>query len=165
MRRGRRVRVIDRGLSFVQEADQHVSSISYPRPTTIFLCDLLRTEMDTVIHADNDFATVAYLRIKNAILERKDEDYDEDIYVPPLLEDDLLGVRDAILLSQESSSSTPLDRQYDTSEELDLIESSSKTLESWFAVSNIHCDTQYLASERTVEDEAIECFRILEGKF
>lgn len=106
---------------------------------------------------------MAYLRIKNATLERKDEDYVDDIYVPPLLEDDLLRVRDAILLSQESSGPSTLETQYDASSAIDLAEPSSRALDSWFAVSNIHCDTQYLACERTIEDEVLECFRKLEG--
>jgi diphthine-ammonia ligase len=44
------------------------------------------TETETVIHSDSDFATVAFLRVKSAILEDKPVD-DTQAVLPPLLED------------------------------------------------------------------------------
>ncbi|KAI5123446.1 hypothetical protein M0805_006150 [Coniferiporia weirii] len=42
-------------------------------------------EVETVIHSDNDFATVAYLRVKKASLEVKEPFRSELIAIPPLL--------------------------------------------------------------------------------
>src|ERR1700685_746259 len=96
-----------------------------------FLALARRTEVETVIHADNDFATVAFLRIKNASLDPKDEQSLEDVQVPSLLDDDLLPVRDAVLRSQETifPSVDPVDSL--PSSESDMLNSSCRRLEAW----------------------------------
>lgn len=124
---------------------------------------LYRTEVETVIHADNDFATVAFLRIKNATLESKEETDIDDVQVPSLLEDEFLGVRDAVLRSQESLITTDEILDLSSVLEPESLQSSSRRLESWVAVSNICLEVKETENNITIEDEVIECFHKLQG--
>jgi diphthine-ammonia ligase len=124
---------------------------------------LSRTEVETVIHADNDFATVAFLRVKNASLDLKNEYYLQDIYVPSLLEDDLLTIRDVVLRSQESTVPLVDLAEFLPSSESDMPNSSSKQLEAWVAVTNVRRQTKESVHEMTIEDEVKECFQKLQG--
>ena len=60
--------------------------------------------MDTVIHSDNDFATVAYLRIKSGTLEGKTSAESIDPVIPNLLEEAFEEVRSALEQSLRSAS-------------------------------------------------------------
>lgn len=128
----------------------------------------IRTEVEPVIHADNDFATVAFLRIKNAILESKEEQNFEDMPVPPLLEDDLFKVQDAIMRSSETDNSVleELEASLILPVGDNVINSGSanKQINSWVAISNIHRNiSQGLQLEISIEDEVKECFYALQG--
>jgi diphthine-ammonia ligase len=123
------------------------------------------TEVETVVHADNDFATVAFLRIKNASLDSKDVHYLEDVQVPSLLDNDLLSVRDAVLRSQESTSSIVVLADPVPNSVFDIPNSSSRRLDSWVAVANVHRELKESLSEVTIEDEVKECFQKLQGTF
>jgi hypothetical protein len=127
---------------------------------SFFACS---TEVETVIHADNDFATVAFLRIKNAYLDPKDVQYFEDVQVPLLLDDGLLSVRDAVLRSQESTTSTVVLADPVPNFEFGMPNSRSQRLDSWVAVANVHRELKESVSNVTIEDEVKECFQKLQG--
>ncbi|KIM90928.1 hypothetical protein PILCRDRAFT_811423 [Piloderma croceum F 1598] len=120
------------------------------------------TEVETVVHADNDFATVAFLRIKNASLDPKDVQYFEDVHVPLLLDDSLLSIRDAVLRSQESTTSTVVLADPVPNFEFSMPNSSSQRLDSWVAVANVHRELKESVSNVTIEDEVKECFQKLQ---
>ncbi|KAF8076527.1 hypothetical protein FPV67DRAFT_1664788 [Lyophyllum atratum] len=124
------------------------------------------TEVETVIHSDNDFATVAYLRIKSAVLEAKPPSETFDLQIPPLLEDEFISMQDAVATSQEGSSRT-LDR--DTAETvhsdgLSIKVADSKKLDAWVSVSNIERSVPNPIEEISIEDEVTECFQLLQAR-
>ena len=120
-----------------------------------------RTDVETVIHSDSGFATVAYLRIKGAALEEK-SGFEANLAIPPLLEGDFANlqtllrghhsavtssgtVSEPVLVSQFASPSrTPFrSRKGD-----------------WVAVGNVH----YVTSQAIeFEEEAVQCFHEFEG--
>ena len=64
-----------------------------------------RDEVETVVHSDNDFATVAYLRIKKASLQPKTSPSTADsldVTVPPVLTEAFSDLRD--MVSNHASS-------------------------------------------------------------
>ncbi|EPT03708.1 hypothetical protein FOMPIDRAFT_49117 [Fomitopsis schrenkii] len=54
------------------------------------------TETETVIHSDNGFATVAYLRVKNAALEQKYGVVSVRPEVPPVLSGEFVSIRHTV---------------------------------------------------------------------
>lgn len=126
--------------------------------------------METVIHSDNDFATVAFLRIKNATLERKSEAKSFDIHVPALLEEKFIAVGDAVLQSQNASPSNSSGQIFEPSNIADLADSfglgiSTKMLDSWVSVTNIQRYVADSEKDLSIEDEVRVCFQILQGTF
>lgn len=121
--------------------------------------------METVIHSDNDFATVAFLRIKHADLELKTEARVLEAYVPPLLDNAFTSVHDVVAHSQDST--TAMQRNQDIvltcDAEPSIMRVTSKRLGSWVAIANaqreVTCNEQHLS----VEDEVRECFKKLQG--
>ncbi|KAF8974438.1 hypothetical protein BDZ97DRAFT_23573 [Flammula alnicola] len=120
-------------------------------------------ETETVIHSDNDFATVAFLRIKGAELEAKPMSI-QSASVPPLLEEDYEPVRDAVLKSQNdtatqsvpSSGAGTLDFQHP-----DAIVSDSRQKNSWVAISNVQATFSRHGNTISIEEEVTQCFHIL----
>ncbi|KAK0191133.1 hypothetical protein F5146DRAFT_1103291 [Armillaria mellea] len=117
---------------------------------------LLETEV--VIHSDNDFATVAYLRVKNAILLPKDPTT-LDVLVPPLLisptYDNILQTITSKELSSSSlsSSGAPIDSK--AHHEFAIL---STRVGPWITVSNVQSRNQ---DNITIEEEITECFNLL----
>jgi diphthine-ammonia ligase len=122
------------------------------------------TEVEDVIHSDHDFATVAFLRIKNANLESKTPSEIVDVPVPSLLEEDFQAVRDAIAQSQENTS---VDKVLGKTGQTDVVESIGgvqiRRIDPWISVANIQRDSSNL-TDISVEDEVNECFTILRGQ-
>lgn len=116
-----------------------------------------------MIHSDHDFATVAFLRVKNATLVAKPNPPSFDVYVPSILNGVSTAVRDAVLESQnipdtEAHRTQAIDS---SSESQDL---SCRKIGPWVAVTNIQACSQRDV-EYTIEDEVKECFRILHGMY
>jgi diphthine-ammonia ligase len=126
------------------------------------------TEVETVIHSDNDFATVAFLRVKNAELKSKEALIKTlDVPVPPLLEEDFRAVHDTIVQSQESASvGEPLKPagQTEVVEPIDRDVQIQK-FDSWMSVANIERKLGNPMVEISIEDEVTVCFLILKGQF
>jgi diphthine-ammonia ligase len=126
----------------------------------VFLSHFDRTEVETVIHSDNGFATVAYLRIKEATLEEKPES-GVDLIVPPLLDADFSRVQ-TILRGHQSP-----DTSIRAVSEPDIRKSAGPSCGpshsrrgNWVAVGNV----QYVTSQAiTFEEEVTQCFREIQG--
>ena len=124
----------------------------------------LRTDVETVIHSDNDFATVAFLRINNAILEPKNDANPLHAHTPPLLDPDFGAVMEAVKESQESVLSPQISDIHGPEYFLDPWQSCPMDIKHgpWIAVANIHRDLSE-REEITLEAEVQECFHKLQG--
>lgn len=115
--------------------------------------------METVIHSDNDFATVAYLRIKEAALQPKASLVHQQLAVPPLLEEPFSRIRD---LLGPSTPSTDSENQPSPTYP-SFHPRSHKRIGDWVSVANVQRDFTEHPDELTVEDEVRECFEQLQG--
>ncbi|KIK67997.1 hypothetical protein GYMLUDRAFT_155202 [Collybiopsis luxurians FD-317 M1] len=123
----------------------------------MFKFRIVLTEVETVIHSDNDFATVAYLRIKNARLEPKR--FSNDMFQlshPPLLDETFEAVRQSVVES-DSIPSSGGDSFHKLDPDFPL---ATKQGGNWIAITNVQVKD---FAERSVEDEVQECFNILQG--
>ncbi|KAI0089326.1 hypothetical protein BDY19DRAFT_1041644 [Irpex rosettiformis] len=118
-------------------------------------------ETETVIHSDNDFATVAYLRIKRATLQEK-EASEPDPPVPPLLDEEYEQVQSIVQtrLSLEHTTTSP-PPQYSPTDAL-VFRSSSSRRESWVAVTSTR--THDFQKNISLEEEVHECFQSLKTR-
>ncbi|KAI0284373.1 hypothetical protein BGY98DRAFT_1087615 [Russula aff. rugulosa BPL654] len=111
-------------------------------------------ETETVIHSDNDFATVAFLRIRRASLEAKREQ-EADIAVAEHIQAEL---------TNDGQSPGRTQSQIYSNRALDIelmAPSISRCLDNWISVGNIHRDLRDV-SDMPLEDEVRECFHILQ---
>jgi len=118
------------------------------------------TETETVIHSDNDFAIVAFLRIKGANLETKSV-LDHKITIPSMVDNESHAVSEAVIDSQKSTmSSSPTKNNHDFFH-AELLPPESWQKGPWAVVSNVQSPS---SDGGTVEDEVTRCFQILSGK-
>jgi len=122
-------------------------------------------ETETVIHSDNDFATVAFLRIQRASLEAKREQ-EADIAVPAPLDLPYLQVAEYIQaeLTNDGQSPGRTQPQIYSNRTLDIelmAPGISRYLDNWISVGNIHRDLRDI-SDMPLEDEVRECFHMLQ---
>lgn len=110
-----------------------------------------------MIHSDNSFATVAYLRIKHAALETK-QDLRSSITIPPLLEGEFLEIEQNISQSQTLKT---LEGQLgaDELQEMVRLRQASKLSGPWITLANISAES----SDGFFESEVENCFKILQG--
>ncbi|KAL1661479.1 hypothetical protein GGF50DRAFT_129469 [Schizophyllum commune] len=117
--------------------------------------------VETVIHSDNDFATVAYLRIKSATLEPKPESSAHfEVAIPPLLDEDATDVREAV----EKSQSVDVPRPDGDSLSIESPGTLPKDIsvreaEDWVAIGNIQHPSP--DASLSLEDEMTACFELL----
>lgn len=116
------------------------------------------------MHTDNDFAPVAYLRIKQASLHPKESSTDGKVEVPPLLDDrfgELKNVVETSVLEQYEKGSSGT---YEPTNKLHHIPDhpSTHAIGSWLAVGNIHSNLS-LRSEIPLEEQVRDCFIQLQG--
>ncbi|OSD04160.1 hypothetical protein PYCCODRAFT_1407777 [Trametes coccinea BRFM310] len=117
-------------------------------------------EVETVVHSDNDFATVAYLRVKKASLQPKSLSEHFDITVPSVLTEPFTGIRDLV----SSHTRTPhLHNRQNLGTDLSLPRCSHRRIGNWVTIANIHCDARDPPNELSVEDEVRECFEMLKS--
>jgi diphthine-ammonia ligase len=119
------------------------------------------------MHSDNDFAPVAFLRIKSAELKSKETlNRTVDVPVPPLLEEDFQVVRDIITLSQKSASVDKALKQVGQTQAAEPINNTVQTqkIGSWISVANIERKLQNPIADVSVEFEVTECFLALKGQ-
>lgn len=125
---------------------------------------MVRIETETVIHSDNDFATVAFLRIKEASLEDKPINEDFDLAVPSVLQAkpqmiyEKLQEHDAGLVNGTPPSFGNLVEP--------LVEPSQGTTTTnengaWISVSSVQANES--EASMTIEEEVRQCFELLLG--
>ncbi|KAL1946894.1 hypothetical protein VTO73DRAFT_14998 [Trametes versicolor] len=114
--------------------------------------------VETVIHSDSDFATVAYLRIKEATLQSKASPIHQELTVPPLLEEPFSHIRD--LLGPSTPSRNPESQASPTHPSFHT--RSHKRIGNWVAVANVQRGLTEHPEEVTVEDEVRVCFKQLQ---
>ena len=119
-----------------------------------------RIDVETVIHSDNGFAAVSYLRVKAATLEEKSEG-GEDLAVPPLLETDFARIQTLLRSDQPAGSLThvvsePVVRQ-PTVQSCGL---SGLRRGGWVAIGNVLCT---IGQDVTFEEEVAQCFCHMQG--
>ncbi|KAJ8523424.1 hypothetical protein ONZ45_g134 [Pleurotus djamor] len=120
-------------------------------------------ETETVIHSDNDFATVAYLRIKRARLDEKDRDNNFDLEIPPVLQNKSQSVAEALRQYDQVQSQDPAPSLL-SQPTSSIPVAASHSVNSWVSISNIQVTDWPVASEFSVEDEVKACFGLLQDK-
>ncbi|GBE79662.1 Diphthine--ammonia ligase [Sparassis crispa] len=121
-------------------------------------------EVETVIHSDSDFATVAYLRVKNAVLESKTEAVTPDPAVPPLLSESYEQIRDMVSASLSSQPQLAND-DIELSSKAEHCDSGvfSKRFGDWVSVTNVTIATPGSPTTLSIEDEVEQCFQKLQA--
>ncbi len=117
--------------------------------------------METVVHSDNDFATVAYLRVKKASLQPKTSEA-LHVTIPPVLAEPFSIVRDVV----SNHLSPRRDGGRDAPEPLKsplCRRAESRKIGPWVAVSNVQRDLGEHPRDLPIEDEVRECFETLQG--
>lgn len=114
-----------------------------------------------MIHSDNDFATVAYLRIKSATLQDK-EKVEPAPTVPSLLEEEYEEIQNRVQKRSDSEQHTiSPSPPYAPADAVFFFPSSASRRESWIAITATR--TRRFDEEISLEDEVHECFRVLQG--
>jgi len=116
--------------------------------------------VETVIHSDSDFATVAFLRIKGARLEAKAGTATAVVCIPPLLDDEYSTVYETILQSQQMDLNSPqaqIESKSFRHPKVPLIR--SRQVGAWVSISNIQSPSE----GSMLKDEVTRCFELLIG--
>ncbi|KAJ6539476.1 hypothetical protein B0H19DRAFT_361581 [Mycena capillaripes] len=125
----------------------------------LFKHRIVLTEVETVIHSDSDFATVAYLRIKNAVLQAKPDVGTPVFHVPESLDEKFETVRDRIAsLQVQEESPSPVDVRSQPSQLSN--QTRSRKIDSWVIVSNVCSIVD--RNDRSIEEEVKQCFAVLQ---
>ncbi|TFK55996.1 hypothetical protein OE88DRAFT_1622520 [Heliocybe sulcata] len=124
---------------------------------------IVLTETEPVVHSDNDFASVSYLRIKSAVLEAKGDSTHFPVEVPPVLEDEFASLADALSRTARAEHPQPVDDEKPEYQCRPYLHgsTSSRMRSDWAAVANIHRNID--DAEITLEEEVRECFAKLES--
>lgn len=120
-----------------------------------------------MIHSDSDFATVAYLRIKDATLQPKSIAEPLVFHVPEVLDEAFAVVRDrvtSIEVQEESPVKYGQSQLIQPSSHAESNDTRSRKLDSWVAVSNVHSAMDG-ESGKTIEEEVTQCFAVLQGAY
>ena len=115
-----------------------------------------------MIHSDNDFASVSYLRIKGATLEEKPERRD-DLIIPPLLGAGFARIQTMMRDHQQHSMDAPAHALSEPGTPAPAAPSrgpSRSRRGDWVAVGNVHC---MIGQATTFEKEVTQCFCELQG--
>ncbi|KAG6821596.1 hypothetical protein H0H93_000105 [Arthromyces matolae] len=128
----------------------------------LFKHRIVLTEVETVIHSDNAFATVAFLRIKNAHLEAKSPLPDFTLKIPDLLDEEFVALRDAVEVTMPCiRTERPI---LLPTEEPGIGAAGSRRIGPWVSVCDITRDIREPVVALTIEEEVTECFKALETR-
>ena len=126
----------------------------------IFSSHLGRVDVETVVHSDNGFAAVSYLRVKGATLMEKTEG-GSDLAVPSSLEPDFARIQ--TLLRGHHFVGSPVHAVSEPAVCQSAVQScgsSGSRQGGWVAVGNIFCK---IGQNITFEEEVTQCFCDLQG--
>lgn len=118
-----------------------------------------------MIHSDNDFATVAYLRVKDAYLEDKEPCSDELLGLPSLLTANFSAMENILAKKLDKNTQTKLLQTTvpaDRDAEYTSISLSSKKAGRWVVVSNVQNEAGKTGN--SIGDEVDLCFQHLRGR-
>ncbi|KAG6833888.1 hypothetical protein H0H87_007899 [Tephrocybe sp. NHM501043] len=128
----------------------------------LFKHRIILTEVETVIHSDNSFATVAFLRVKNAHLEAKPIAQSFELTTPSVLDEDFISLRDAI---EHISLPTKVVVKDPTHlEDITIKTAVGRRVGAWISVSNIEYTIQDPTVTVSIEEEVTGCFQLLESE-
>ncbi|KAG6830832.1 hypothetical protein H0H92_014484 [Tricholoma furcatifolium] len=128
----------------------------------LFKHRIIRSEVETVIHSDSSFATVAFLRVKKAHLEAKPPCQDFDLTIPELLGDPFVRMHDAVeqaTPTQCEDSGPPR-----SNDDLGVTVGEGRKVGSWISISNIERTVEDPIVSLSIEEEVTLCFRLLETR-
>jgi diphthine-ammonia ligase len=130
----------------------------------LFKHRIVLDETEVVMHTDNEFAPVAYLRIKQASLRPKESSMDGRVEVPPLLEDRFGELKNVVENSVIGEYETGSSGTYQPTSRPRCIPDhpSTHAIGSWLAIGNIHPDSS-LNSGIPFEEHVRDCFIQLQG--
>ena len=112
-----------------------------------------------MIHSDNDFATVAFLRVNEAELEEKQNEK-LSLEVPVLLDEPFQGIADEILEPSLSSLSiSPFHASVQLASDVPTATFSQQG--PWVSIANVQASGN---ESQTIEEEVTECFHIVSGQ-
>ncbi|KAG2156182.1 hypothetical protein DEU56DRAFT_906354 [Suillus clintonianus] len=130
----------------------------------LFKHRIVLDETEVVMHTDNEFAPVAYLRIKRASLHPKESSTDGRVEIPPLLEDrfgELKNTVESSILEYINGSRSVYEllanKPHHTPDHPSI-----RAIGSWLAVGNIHPEPT-LDSEIPLDQQVRKCFIQLQG--
>ncbi|KAG1755567.1 hypothetical protein EDB19DRAFT_1661988 [Suillus lakei] len=130
----------------------------------LFKHHIVLDETEVVMHTDNEFAPVAYLRIKRASLHPKQSSTDSRVETPPLLDERFGGLKDvtenSVLEGHVNDSSDLYEPAIKPRHIPD--HPSTRAIGSWLAIGNIHPDPS-LDSEIPLDHQVRNCFIQLQG--
>ncbi|KAF8630333.1 hypothetical protein AX15_002983 [Amanita polypyramis BW_CC] len=127
----------------------------------LFKHKIILEEVERVIHSDNDFATVAFLRIRKASIAQKSlSEVAFDVSAPPLLDESYSKIPPLLHGSPFPASQNVSPGSHD---HVAHVHPSIMSRGSWITVTNIQrCDgSPFLLPEISLEDEVVECFGIM----
>ncbi|KAG6903505.1 hypothetical protein C0995_005528 [Termitomyces sp. Mi166 len=130
----------------------------------LFKHRIILSEVETVIHSDNSFATVAFLRIKKARLEAKPPLQDFKLDIPGILDDDYAALNDAVKQSMPPTAIKIKKWEPTHSNVLKISPAGGRQVGSWVSISNIERAIQDPSVSLTIEEEVGECFKLLETR-
>jgi diphthine-ammonia ligase len=116
-----------------------------------------------VIHSDNDFATVAYLRVRDAELVSKDLTPSPELPIPPLLDEQFSEISEKLASLVPSAHSQPVENFESKRSHCDAFATRSRKVQDWVAVCNVQRKVDPNL-EITIEEEVTECFQSLASK-
>ena len=105
---------------------------------------------------------MAYLRIKSASLEDKEEAPDEPT-VPPLLDEPYEELRDIVANCIDAQQTEYHARNYNPEDATYFFAPSSRKVGDWVIVSSVHRNLSTQTQSASIEEEVTECFHILRG--
>ena len=113
-----------------------------------------------MVHSDNAFAAVSYLRVKGVTLEGKPES-GNDLTVPPLLEPDFTRIR-VLLRGDHSvdSSIRAVSESVTCQSTVQSRGSSGSRRGGWVVVGDVFCEA---GQDIPFEEEVAQCFCDLQG--
>ncbi|KAF9268107.1 hypothetical protein L218DRAFT_984324 [Marasmius fiardii PR-910] len=124
----------------------------------LFKSRIILKEVEPVIHSDNDFATVAFLRIKDACLEPKSGIISSSLSTPPLLEDEGLRIKNVVEETRKTESA-PSQKYPGAAHSMEIATGIRvQKIGQWIAVSNVQVEP---IEDNSVEDEVQNCFELL----
>ncbi|CAE6397011.1 unnamed protein product [Rhizoctonia solani] len=117
-------------------------------------------ETKTVVHSDHAFATVAYLQIKDAVLENKPRSALLAPAVPPLMEEFATELELSLVERQESSSQEARHPRK-SSARSPSIDAQVVQQNDWLFISNVQANL--LAKDAPIDDEVTSCFDMIKS--